>query len=125
MKKILPPIFLLFFLQPLFAQYNSSYTISEVYVEMNIGYESYYAEIDSLYLTEFGEVKTLYKKTTLSDIGYGKYIVQLEHIKSDLFKIIGTGYVLKIRFANSMTFSRFEDCILDISGFFGTISKKD
>jgi hypothetical protein len=107
-----------------FAQFDSSYTVSDVYVKINTGYDDYYAEINSLYLTKFGKVKVLYKKARLADIGYGKYVIQLEHIEDDLFRIDGTGFILKILFANSITFSRFEDYILDISGISGSITKK-
>jgi hypothetical protein len=109
----------------LFAQFNTSYTVSEVYVEMDIGYDTYYAETDSIYLTEFGKVKALYKKARLSDIGYGKYVVQLENINDNFYRIVNTAYVLKISFASSFAFSRFEDCILDIQGFTGSVTKKD
>jgi hypothetical protein len=116
MKKLLSILFL-FIPVVVFAQ---SYTVSEVYVEMNIRYDTYYAEVNG----RFGEVETLYKKARFSDIGHGEYVVQLEHVTGDLFKIVGTGYILEIKLATQMTFSRFDDCILDVSGFSGTVTKK-
>jgi hypothetical protein len=122
-------VFLIFFLSVIpamaFSQFNSSYNITEVYVEMDIGYETYYAEIDSSYSTEFGKVKALYKKSSLSAIGRGQYIIQLEHVSGSLFRIIGTGYILELMFANSFMFSRYDDYILDTSGFRGTVTKKE
>jgi hypothetical protein len=114
-----------FFPPALFA-FNDSYDISEVYVEINLGYDTYYAEIENsgIMSTDFGKVKRIYKKGRISDIGYGKYEIQLKWISDDLYKIVGTSFVLKIKYANKYDFSGYEDWLLDSSGFSGSVKKK-
>jgi hypothetical protein len=104
-----------------------SYDISEVYVEINLGYDTYYAEIEgSLISTNFGEVKSLYKNGKISDIGFGKYIVQIKSLSDDLYKIVGTSYVIKMQFANRFEFTGHGDWILDTNaGLSGTVTKKE
>jgi len=107
---------------------GDSYDISEVYVEMDLGYETYFAEINgsSIMSTEFGEVKSLYKKARISNIGYGKYVVQIKWITDDFYKIVGTSYVIKLRFASRFEFSGYDDWILDTtSGVNGSVTKKE
>jgi hypothetical protein len=125
MKNILLVILLSIIPVVLFSQYRSSYDISEIYIEINITNENYYAEIKKLVFPEFGQVTALYKKAHFYDIGSGKYAIQLEHISDDMFRIVNTRYILKIRYASAYTFSRFDDCILDISGLGGTITLKE
>jgi hypothetical protein len=96
---------------------------------MDTGYTTYYAEIEdtSSYLTspKFGEVKNLYKKANISDIGYGKFVVQIEHISGDLYKIVGTSFVIEMMFASSYAFSGYGDYILDTTTFGGSVTKKE
>jgi hypothetical protein len=125
MKKLLLAFVLCVITVEVFAQFNSSYDISEVYVEMNLGYDTYYAEINDFITSKFGEVKSLYKKARLSDIGYGKYVVQIKHVTDDLYKIMGTSYVIQLRHASRFDFSGYDDYILDTTNFRGTVTKKD
>jgi len=101
----------------------SSYNISEVFAEVDLGYETYYAEID--HGIWFGQVTTLYKKVSILDIGFDRYIVKVKWIDDGFVKIEGTNYVLKLQFAYSFDFIGNNDWVLDTTkGLSGTLTKR-
>jgi len=122
--------FILLFLPFLVFAFGDEYDISEIYVEMDIGYETYYAEIDSgsissILSPEFGQVKKLYKKVRNMELGYGKYKVKIKWVNGDLYTIVNTPYIIKMKYANRYDFDGYSEWILDTtSGLYGKVAKK-
>jgi len=123
MKKAILLFVFILFSQLLFAQFGE-YSIQEVLIEMDTRNVTYYAEVSSGYRTEISQVKKLYKKATLSDIGigYGKYNIKLNWLAGDMFNIVGTSYLLKIPYASQFTFS-FGEWMIDTASSFGINGK--
>jgi len=110
--------------------FDDEYDISEIYVEIDIGYETYYAEIDSgsissILQPEFGQVKKIYKRSRTMDFGYGKYIIKIKWLKDDMYIIVGSPYLVKINFASHYEFDGYNEWILDTtSGLYGKVLKR-
>jgi len=102
------------------AQYQSI-SVDAVYIVVyenssvfSYGNPEYIAEIDQMIGSDSGEVQKLFKLGNPSDIPSGIYKIRLEDLKNDLYRVIGTDYVLKMRYSSISTFNSY---ILKASGY--------
>ena len=125
MKKLVLLVFIIWCAQSAYTA--EEYDVSEVYVEMKTGYETYFAEVTELGFgsvlgPKFGQVKKLYRKGRLDDIGHGKYLVRLKWVAEDIFAIDGTPFLLNIKWASRYTFD-YEECIYDTAAGYSLYGK--
>jgi len=100
--------------------FGDSFDVDSVYIEMDTGMDNYFAQISSGFSDQVGEVKKLFKKSSMMAIGIGKHKVSLTWIADDFFSIDGSAFVLRVRDASMSSFSGYsQDWILDTSGGFG------
>ncbi|MCL2832123.1 MAG: hypothetical protein FWD78_03040 [Treponema sp.] len=106
------------------------YTIDEIYVELDIGIATYYAETSGtgmssfLRSSNFGKVNRLYKKAWPSDIGYGKFAINLRWITDEIFAIEKTPFLLEIRLASQFSFISGTWILDTTSGYNGRVYRK-